>query len=151
MTHSIFSSWSLEADHHWPNKSSDSNRWWNISISAFSVPLLSFASVCYILHEANDNRGTENADMMKYLHISVFSSSIVICFVSYLPYRSSSFILAHIASQRALSWHHHCSYSVWFHDGLTLPDRMRLRTGFPGHCVGSSHRPMDWILPYSLL
>lgn len=27
------------------------------------------------------------------------------CFESYLPYRSSSFILAHIASQRALSWH----------------------------------------------
>ena len=26
MTHSIFSSWSLDADHHWPNKSSDSNR-----------------------------------------------------------------------------------------------------------------------------
>lgn len=50
MTHSIFSSWSLEADHHWPNKSSDcSNRWWNISISAFSVPLLSFAS-CHIYH-----------------------------------------------------------------------------------------------------
>lgn len=40
-----------------------------------------------------------------YLQIRGFSSSMVICFVSYLPYRSSSFILAHIALQRALSWH----------------------------------------------
>lgn len=41
----------------------------------------------------------------KVLHIRVLSSSIVISFVSDLPYKSSSFILAHIASQRALSWH----------------------------------------------
>lgn len=67
---------------------------------------------------------------MKHLHIRVLISSIVISFVLYRPYRSSSFILAHIASQRALSWHLPPHYSC---------PRMRLCTDYRGR-YGWLHR-----------
>ncbi|MBR2214995.1 MAG: hypothetical protein IJ849_04435 [Selenomonadaceae bacterium] len=43
-----------------------------------------------------------------------------LCLVLCLPYKSSSFILAHILSQRALSWHRPPSlFMLWFRPNLS--------------------------------